>query len=311
FGGFNPPGRDVSTTGINARPILENRSNDQQLLSDEDPFFDRDGTTTTPLTAPGDGGVGLRPIPPITERPGRPGIREITPFTRDLTTGALDSLGSVAYETFPFFQYPRRFLSTLQAQVISGNAKILTDPTLVVQEGESATVALVENIVKSIDVQRTVTSGNLVEDRTVNFDDVGLTLQVNVERVDDNGFVTFVLTPTVSAVGQRVDTDNEGGFATETLVRTLNSGRIRLRDGQTLIVSGIIQDRDRVTVSKIPLLGDLPIIGALFRSTGRENERAEVVVLVTPNVLDDSDRAPYGYEYNISPDAQELLQQGR
>lgn len=310
FGGFNPPGRDISAGGINARPIIENRTNDGQELSGEDPFFDRDGIETIPLTAPGEGGLGLRPIPPITDRPGRPGIRGYNPFTRN-DDGSVD-VGDVTYETFPFFQYPRRFLSTLQAQVVSGNAKILTDPTLVVQEGESARVALVENIVRSIDVERTVTAGALTEDRTVNFGDVGLTLEVNVERVDDNGFVTFTMTPTVSAIrGDRVITDDQGGFATETLVRTLNSGRVRLRDGQTLIVSGIIQDRDRVTVSKIPLLGDLPIIGALFRSTGRENERAEVIVLVTPNVLDDSDRAPYGYEYNVSPDAQELLQQQR
>ncbi|MGL5081019.1 MAG: AMIN domain-containing protein [Microcoleaceae cyanobacterium] len=308
FGGFNPPDRGISTGGINARPIIENRTNDGQELSEEDPFFDRDGIETIPLTAPGEGGLGLRPIPPITDRPGRPGIREYNPFTRN-DDGSIE-VGDVTYETFPFFQYPRRFLSTLQAQVVSGNAKILTDPTLIVQEGESARVALVENIVRSIDVERTVTAGALTEDRTVNFGDVGLTLEVNVERVDDNGFVTFTMTPTVSAIrGDRLVTDDQGGFATETLVRTLNSGRVRLRDGQTLIVSGIIQDSDRVTVSKIPILGDLPIIGALFRSTNRENERAEVIVLVTPNVLDDSDRAPYGYEYNVSPDAQELLQQ--
>jgi type IV pilus assembly protein PilQ len=196
----------------------------------------------------------------------------------------------------------------LQAQIVSRNAKILTDPTLIVQEGETAEVRLVENIVKSVDVNVSESNSGFRIDRQANFEDVGLILNVEVERIDDNGFVTLRVNPTVSALGNRIDIGDDGAFGTETLVRTLNSGRIRLRDGQTLIVSGIIQEQDRVTASKIPILGDLPIIGALFRSTTRENERAEVIVLVTPSVMDDSDNNPYGYEYNISPDTRQMLE---
>jgi type IV pilus assembly protein PilQ len=302
FGGVNPPNRSTATTGINARPIVPNNP-----VADEEPFFDRDGTTRTPLTAPG-GGVGLRPISPVTSQPERVGIEEYEPFERDLETGALDTLGEVTYNTFPLFQYPRRFLATLQAQIVSRNAKILTDPTLIVQEGEEAEVRLVENIVKSVEVETTDTVAGPRSDRNPTFEDVGLILNVEVERIDDNGFITLRVNPTVSALGDRIETGDDGGFATETLVRTLNSGRIRLRDGQTLIVSGIIQEQDRVVASKIPILGDLPIIGALFRSTTRENERAEVIVLVTPSIMDDSDNNPYGYEYNISPDTRQMLE---
>ncbi|MGB3404564.1 MAG: AMIN domain-containing protein [Microcoleaceae cyanobacterium] len=300
FGGVNPPNRDTATSGINARPIVPNNP-----VGTEEPFFDRDGTTRTPLTAPG-GGIGLRPISPVTSRTERVGIEEYDPFERDLETGALDTLGEVEFNTFPLFQYPRRFLATLQSQIVSRNAKILTDPTLIVQEGETAEVRLVENIVKAIDVETTRGDGTSETTRTPTFEDVGLTLNVEVERIDDNGFVTLRVNPEVSALGARVDIDD--GFATETLIRRLNSGRIRLRDGQTLIVSGIIQETDRVSASKIPILGDLPIIGALFRSTSRENERAEVVVLVTPSIMDDSDNSPYGYDYNISPDARQYLE---
>ncbi len=302
FGGVNPPNRDTATTGINARPIVPNNP-----VGGEEPFFDRDGTTRTPLTAPG-GGIGLRPISPVTSSPERVGISEYDPFERDLDTGALDTLGEVEFNTFPLFQYPQRFLATLQSQIVSRNAKILTDPTLIVQEGEVAEVRLVENIVKSVDVNVSESDSGFRIDRSANFEDVGLILNVEVERVDDNGFVTLRVNPVVSALGSRIDIGDDGAFGTETLVRTLNSGRIRLRDGQTLIVSGIIQESDRVTASKIPILGDLPIIGALFRSTSRENERAEVIVLVTPSVMDDSDNSPYGYDYNVSPDARQYLE---
>ena len=301
FGGYNPPNQATATSGINARPIVPNP------LSGQAPFYNRNGLAINPLTAPG-GGVSLDPIAPVTERPGQVGVSNYTPFTRDLATGALTALGATTNSLFPFFQYPRKFLSTLTAQIISGNAKILTDPTLVVQEGEKASVALVENIVKAVNVTTISNNGGIQTDSDPKFEDVGLKLGVNIERIDDNGFVTLIVTPEISAIGDRVEISNNGTFATETFVRTLNSGRVRLRDGQTLILSGIIQERERVNASKIPLLGDLPIVGSLFRRTTKENTRAEVIVLVTPQILDDSDRAPYGYEYSPSPDALRMMQ---
>jgi type IV pilus assembly protein PilQ len=301
FGGINPPNRTTSTTGINGRPIVPNTP-----LAGEAPFYNRNGVAVNPLTAPG-GGVSLDPIAPVTERPGQVGVSEYQPFTRDLATGALTALGSTTNSIFPFFQYPRKFLSTLTAQIISGNAKILTDPTLVVQEGETAKVRLVEEIVKSVTTTFVDTVSGTRDSKDFTFQDVGLTLDVNVERIDDNGFVSMRVNPTVSAPGDQVDAGG-GDFARQILSRTVESGLIRLRDGQTLILSGIIQEQERATVSKIPLLGDLPILGSLFRRTNKQNQRAEVIVLVTPQILDDSDRAPYGYEYNASPDALRMMQ---
>ena len=300
FGGINPPNQATATSGINARPIVPNP------LSSQAPFYNRNGLAVNPLTAPG-GGVSLDPIAPVTERPGQVGVSDYTPFTRNLATGALTALGSTTNSLFPFFQYPRKFLSTLTAQIISGNAKILTDPTLVVQEGETAKVALVEEIVKSVTTTFVDTVSGTRDSKDFTFQNVGLTLDVSVARIDDNGFVSMRVNPTVSAPGDQVDAGG-GDFARQILSRTVESGLIRLRDGQTLILSGIIQEQERATVSKIPLLGDLPIIGSLFRRTTKDNTRAEVIVLVTPQILDDSDRAPYGYEYSPSPDALRMMQ---
>ncbi|MCF3625541.1 AMIN domain-containing protein [Planktothrix agardhii 1801] len=301
FGGYNPPNQATATSGINARPIIPNTP-----LGTAEPFYNPNALSTTPLTAPG-GGVGLDPIAPVTSRPGQIGISAYEPYTRDLATGAVTALGTVTNSVFPFFQYPRKFLSTLTAQIISGNAKILTDPTLVVQEGETAKVALVEEIVKSVTTTFVDTVSGTRDSKDFTFQNVGLTLDVNVERIDDNGFVSMRINPTVSAPGDQVDAGG-GDFARQILSRTVESGLIRLRDGQTLILSGIIQEQERATVSKIPLLGDLPIVGSLFRRTNKQNQRAEVIVLVTPQILDDSDRAPYGYEYSPSPDALRMMQ---
>jgi type IV pilus assembly protein PilQ len=91
--------------------------------------------------------------------------------------------------------------------------------------------------------------------------------------------------------------------------RRLQSGQIRLRDGQTLILSGIIQETDQTTVSKVPILGDIPLLGALFRSTSRQNGRQEVIVLLTPQIIEDSMGSSFGYNYTPGPEARQLLQQ--
>ena len=93
--------------------------------------------------------------------------------------------------------------------------------------------------------------------------------------------------------------------------RVLNSGKIRLRDGQTFILSGVIQDSDRETITKVPILGDLPIIGALFRGSDTQNTRSEVIIIVTPRIMDDSQNATWGYTYQPGAEVQRILDSNR
>ncbi len=134
----------------------------------------------------------------------------------------------------------------------------------------------------------------------------GLILDIQLSRIDDNGFVTLAVAPTVSSPSSSQNTAQ--GQITLVQTRQLQSGQIRLRDGQTLILAGIIQESDRSTISKIPILGDIPILGALFRSTSRSNQRQEVIVLLTPQIIDDSSRSTFGYNYSPGPDTRQILQ---
>ncbi|MEA5621685.1 AMIN domain-containing protein [Nostoc sp. UHCC 0251] len=204
------------------------------------------------------------------------------------------------------YTFTRSLLAGLQAQVTNGNAKILTDPTLIVQEGQQALVNLTQEVVGNITLETTDTSGGSRTERTIEKQKVGLTLSVKIERIDDNGFVSLSVAPTVSAPSGSEDTGS--GNIILVSERSLTSGLIRLRDGQTLILSGIIQDQDRTSISKVPILGDLPLIGSLFRSTNRNNQRNEVIVLLTPQIMDDSENSSYGYNYNPSPDVRQILE---
>lgn len=214
--------------------------------------------------------------------------------------------------------FVRTFFAQLQAAVNSGNAKILTDPTLLVQEGQTATVNLTQEVVTNLRQQVTATQNSTQVTIDVEKARAGLILPIRVDRIDDNGFIALSIAPSVTRPDDEISIQipgvNGGAPTTASVTllseRRLESGQIRLRDGQTLLVSGIIEDQDRVTSTKVPILGDIPLLGALFRRTVRDNQRREVIVLVTPRVLDDSDRSTTGYSYTPSPAVREVLEQG-
>jgi type IV pilus assembly protein PilQ len=286
FGGINPPSQSTVTgsvlsPAITAAPFPSG--------STVEPFLD-------PQTnAPFGSATTTRPNFGTNANPLQPGITEITAATATVPA-------KFTYEVPGLFQYPKRFLSSLTAQIKSGNGKILTDPTLIVQEGQEAVVALTSEVYGGI--EQIVIEGNLTRKPIIK--NAGLTLTVKVERIDDNGFVSLSVAPTVSSLSGT--TSSPDGAITLLAARTLKSGQLRLRDGQTLILSGIIQDSDLVSISKLPILGDIPLLGALFRKTNRTNERREVIVLMTPQIMDDSERSAYGYNYTPSPQVRQILE---
>ncbi|MEQ8382678.1 MAG: AMIN domain-containing protein [Coleofasciculus sp. A1-SPW-01] len=326
YGEFRPPSAAQVGTSTVSPPVITNP------FAGADVFLDPDNQFTLP--GPDTVTVDQRPGVPLADRvrrtQGEPttvfgpivnlddplsaGITNITLPTD--TTVTIDEEGNVSVEpgepgevTFglpSLFQFPTRFLASLEAQITSGNAKILTDPTLVVQEGQSARVQLTQEVFAGTElVTRAVGEDSVAVEQPI-IRDAGLILDVRVDRIDDNGFVTLGIDPTVSSISGSRDTPV--GEITLTQERTLQSGAIRLRDGQTLILAGIIQESDRTTVSKVPILGDIPLLGALFRSTSRNNSRQEVIVLLTPQIIDDSERGAFGYNYTPGREAQEVLQ---
>lgn len=308
YGGVNPP----STTDINnsrlSPPITA--APFPPGIDDLGPFLD-----AQPDAPFGEGEPQPFGFPPLndgsTQIPGAVAPRP--PFGTEnnvLQPGVTDATGDIEFGLPQLFRYPTRFLAALQAQVVSGNAKILTDPTLVVQEGQTASVNLTEQVVTNIVRDVETTEGLTSTTTTAEIGEAGLILEIAIDRIDDNGFVTLAVNPSVTSVGnlQNLTIGDDTNQIALLNVRELQSGRIRLRDGQTLILSGIIQETDRTTITKVPILGDLPIIGALFRGTNRENTRAEVIVLLTPQILDDSDASNFGYRYVPGRDAQEILQ---
>ncbi|MEM1281360.1 MAG: AMIN domain-containing protein [Cyanobacteria bacterium P01_H01_bin.152] len=207
------------------------------------------------------------------------------------------------------------FLFQLFATVQEGSGKILTDPTLIVQEGQVASVQLTEDVVTDFEVTQEVSDlGAVSQTLSVETEPAGLILQVDIDRIDDNGFVTLSVAPSISApsgVETFSFTGVSNAFVTLLAERQLSSGQVRVRDGQTLVLSGIIQETDRTSVAKVPILGDIPLLGSLFRSTVNDTSRQELVVLLTPQILDDTDQSTFGYTYTPSEEVQEILERSQ
>lgn len=327
FGGSRPATATEVANSVTSTPVITNPITGA-------PFFSTTNTVGIAGTTPGTTVVGVNgtssvtnssgtglfyaPISPASSNPLQPGFSNITAATNNVVTQNADGTTSVSQGTngtataaLPsLYQFPKKFLAQLQAQIQQQNAKILTDPTLIVQEGQTASVDLTQEVVGNITNTTTSTNSTSTQTVTADKETVGLTLSVKIERIDDNGFVSLSVAPTVQALAANASINVGNNNQTIALVskRSLNSGLIRLRDGQTLILTGIIQDQDKSTVSKIPILGDIPILGALFRKTDRTNDRSEVVVLLTPQIMDDSERSTYGYNYTPSPEVRNMLE---
>ncbi len=174
------------------------------------------------------------------------------------------------------------FYSQLEAAIVSSEVNLLAEPTLLVQEGESASINTTTSVITG---NTTTTSASGITQTSQAREQAGLSLKVDVSKIDDNGFISLKVSPKVSVPAPAGIQNGVPIFnITE---RALSSGSVRLRDGQTLILSGVIQDSDRQQVSKLPLLGDLPLLGKLFRGSSQTREKTELIILVTPSIIQD------------------------
>ena len=118
------------------------------------------------------------------------------------------------------------------------------------------------------------------------FGTAGISLAAKVNKIDDSGFVTFQLTPQLTAVTDQFTNPTCGGAISNILSRRiLETGRVRVRSGETLLLTGVISDEDISAVTKWPLIGDIPLIGQFFRSSSRSRKKRELMITATPTIL--------------------------
>jgi pilus assembly protein CpaC len=166
--------------------------------------------------------------------------------------------------------------AALKALEKKGVVNTLAEPTLVAISGHEA------KFLAGGEIPVPILQGGATG-VTIEWKEFGVGLKFT-PTVVDSGVVSLKVEPEVSTL----DWDNGivlGGFAVPALRTRKAESTVELRDGQTLVVAGLITREDSKNVSKFPILGDIPILGVLFKSTSFMQNETELVLLVTPKVV--------------------------
>ena len=171
---------------------------------------------------------------------------------------------------------------TLQALINEGKARILSRPSITTMSGKTA------NILIGGRIPIPVSDGN--GNVSIDWHEYGMKL--NIEPVvDSEDKITSKVHAEVSTLdyshGVKIDSFSVPGIATREAESEVN-----VRSGMTMAIGGLINSEDAKIVSKIPLLGDLPIIGRFFRHTSNTRDKREVIILITPILVADDTPAP-------------------
>ena len=185
-----------------------------------------------------------------------------------------------------------------------GNTETLANPELRISEGEKATLHIGQRVPVPVTTFTTgVQNGTLGSLPATSFQYQDIGIKVSMEpRVHHNGEVTLKLTVEVSDIAAAATADAPPSFNTRTIEAT-----IRLKDGETNFLAGLIQQTDLTSSQKTPFLGDIPILGRLFTKDHSTRHRTDLMLTMTPHIIrmpdiTEDDMAPMwvGTQSNLS-----------
>ena len=161
---------------------------------------------------------------------------------------------------------------------ISGDVNLLSNPRIRVKNNEKAKILVGDKV----PIITTTSTANVGVSESVQYVDVGLKLDVE-PRITLDDFVNIKIGLEVSSLGERTITRNG---ATVFTIGTRNANTVlRLKNGETQILAGLILDDERKNASKVPGLGDLPLIGRLFANQEDRKSKTEIILAITPRII--------------------------
>jgi general secretion pathway protein D len=177
--------------------------------------------------------------------------------------------------------------AVLRASSTDSRSRVVSTPALLTTDNTEATLSSTERIYVFEGTTFVGTSGDNATAR-YRQEDVGLTLTVK-PQINENHVVMMEIKQEISEPGDTgTDTDNLAGQRIS--INRKIEASIAVRSGQTIVLGGQVRERDSRIRTKIPILGDIPILGRLFNSDSRGSGRTETIVFITPYVLDTPDK---------------------
>ena len=176
--------------------------------------------------------------------------------------------------------------------------RVLANPRILLTSGQQSVIDLTSDYVSKVTTQYLDTgssSGSAQVQREYDVaDDNGIKITIS-PFISPDGYVTLDIKPEYKTIASQIYSPGETGqqelAATLLQRRDLDLKGVRIKDGETLVIGGMIQETETKTVSKIPFLGDIPVIGTFFRSTNTAKEKTEMVIMLTPQIVVDTEDA--------------------
>ena len=163
------------------------------------------------------------------------------------------------------------------------NVRVLSRPYIVVRDGESATINSGRQV--PVLVESVSSDNNLgVVRNTIQYRNTGINLSVT-PVINADGLVSLEISQETS----NAESAGQGELALAPIItsRSINTSVLAL-NGQTVILGGLIQDNLSVNDNKVPFFGSIPLLGKLFQSEGNEKSRTELMVMITPRIIRES-----------------------
>ncbi len=173
---------------------------------------------------------------------------------------------------------------SLNYLVSNGKGRVLANPKVMVTNGKKSTIDLTSDYVKSVKQEYDTNSTTAVAQTTYEIaSDQGIKVEIT-PFISPEGYVVMNLKPDYSTIK-----DQREQYTLLTR-RNLELENVRVKDGETLVLAGLIQEDERQSVTKMPVLGDLPVIGPFFRRSTSDVAKEELVILITPHIVYSKDQ---------------------
>ena len=202
-------------------------------------------------------------------------------FVGGTDVGAAGAAGSFGGFTFSITGEDFNFL--LRALQSDGSLEVLSRPTVMVQNNQQANITIGDQV-PFLRGSNVSDSGQV--NSTVEYEDVGIILDVT-PHINPDGYVLLEVAPEISALNSGSNVQISEGLTAPTFTNRRAETTVTVKDGETVVIGGLIQTQEDVRETKVPVLGDIPGVGPLFRATSNTRKRTELLIVLTVNVVRD------------------------
>jgi general secretion pathway protein D len=174
------------------------------------------------------------------------------------------------------------YQATIRAIAQAGKLEVLSRPSILARNNQQAVITVGQSVPLITNV-RFDTFGNAIN--SVQYQNVGIILRVT-PFITSDGLVEMIVAPEISSLAEQTIPISDGASAPVINLRSADTVVVT-PDGQTVIIGGLMQNSKAQTDSKIPFLGDIPLLGNLFKRKMKNQTKTELVIFLTPHIVMD------------------------